>query len=421
MRSAHEQEPLLLTEVKARSPDSTTSLIDNYSFNILKDNLRKRVIMAAIAVSGLGLAIPSQRTASASQESQTKIIGVVEDLRDPSTDYLKARLDMIRQLGANAVGYDTTWQEGQAEAISEVKILEAPVKEAIARGMEPIIRFYPCFSRDTTDAMKCHYPFRPSGEKMFVTALSNLAKGLPDVRRWVIGNEPNSWRFLFPQYGEHNESLAPAVYTRLLIRSYDTLKEISPENQVICGALASVGYDNPGAKRESHSVIKFIEGMAVEYKRLGRKKPFCDVIDIHPYGETINESPTATHSNKTIAFSDLGKLKEAWNKAFSNTAQPINLPIFLLEYGIDTEIPADKKRLYTGSSGPRVSEIIQAKYYRQAVRMVRCNPDVSAMLLLHAIDEKDLSGWQSGVYYIDHSPKRSFNPVSQEITSPTNC
>ena len=144
MRSAHEQEPLLLTEVKARSPDSTTSLIDNYSFNILKDNLRKRVIMAAIAVSGLGLAIPSQRTASASQESQTKIIGVVEDLRDPSTDYLKARLDMIRQLGANAVGYDTTWQEGQAEAISEVKILEAPVKEAIARGMEPIIRFYPC-------------------------------------------------------------------------------------------------------------------------------------------------------------------------------------------------------------------------------------------------------------------------------------
>lgn len=382
-------------------------------------NIRRRFLPYTVAAIGALTLLGSKSGSSeaAEQAPPTKLIGVVEDLRNSSIDYLKTRLDLIGKLGVNAIGYDTTWQEGQAEAINDVKALEAPVNEALALGIEPIIRFYPCADRNTTDVMKCHYPQKPSGEKMFATTLANLAKGLPEVRKWVIGNEPNSWRFLSPQYDENGGSLAPAYYTRLLARSYDVLKEISPANQVICGALASVGYDNPGAKHQSHSVAKFIEGMGDEYRRLDRKAPLCDVIDLHPYGRTPNESPMVAHTDKTIAFADLGKLETAWAKAFAGTAQSSKLPIYLSEYGIDTEVPPDKKFLYSGSSGPRVSEPVQAEYYNVAIQFARSDPRVGALLIFHAFDEQNLNGWQSGIYYPDQTKKSSFDKVAQAISA----
>ena len=52
-------------------------------------------------------------------------------------------------------------------------------------------------------------------------------------------------------------------------------------------------------------------------------------------------------------------------------------------------------------------EQTQAEYYRQAIQLAFCQPKVEGMFLFHAVDEKALAAWQSGLYYADGTPKTS--------------
>ncbi len=54
-----------------------------------------------------------------------------------------------------------------------------------------------------------------------------------------------------------------------------------------------------------------------------------------------------------------------------------------------------------------MDEATQGSYYRQALALAFCQPNVEGVLLFHAFDESDLDRWQSGVYYADTTPKSS--------------
>ena len=58
-----------------------------------------------------------------------------------------------------------------------------------------------------------------------------------------------------------------------------------------------------------------------------------------------------------------------------------------------------------------MSEETQARYYRRALELAFCQPNVTGMLFFHSHDEPALSAWQSGVYYVDGTPKSSLNAV----------
>jgi len=62
-----------------------------------------------------------------------------------------------------------------------------------------------------------------------------------------------------------------------------------------------------------------------------------------------------------------------------------------------------------------VDEATQAAYYRQAIALAFCYPNVRGLFLFHAVDEKSLAGWQSGVYYADDTPKSSLAAVRLAI------
>jgi len=59
---------------------------------------------------------------------------------------------------------------------------------------------------------------------------------------------------------------------------------------------------------------------------------------------------------------------------------------------------------------------VQGEYYRQAVELAFCQPNVRGLFLFHAIDERDLNRWQSGLFYVDRSAKSDLRPVRAAIS-----
>jgi hypothetical protein len=146
-----------------------------------------------------------------------------------------------------------------------------------------------------------------------------------------------------------------------------------------------------------------------------------DGFSFHPYGESSSTPPTLAHPNGTsIGLADYDKLVALLGKAFDGTAQKgSTLPIVYDEYGVDSQIPDPKRRFYGGrepATTRPVSERVQAAYYRQALMMAACQPNVRGFLIFHVTDETDYNRWQSGVYYADGTPKSSRPFVKQAMS-----
>jgi hypothetical protein len=138
-----------------------------------------------------------------------------------------------------------------------------------------------------------------------------------------------------------------------------------------------------------------------------------DAFAHHPYLESSRTRPQFPHPRTTtISLADYGKLVNLLGEAFDGTAQAgSNLPILYTEFGVQTRIPPAKRAVYTNLASPfardAVSEATQATYYREAYALACKQPTVEGLYLFHVWDEPDLLGWQSGLYYADHSPKSS--------------
>ena len=152
--------------------------------------------------------------------------------------------------------------------------------------------------------------------------------------------------------------------------------------------------------------------MGQAYQASGRTTPIMDGFAFHPYEDNSSIAPVSgTHPNTTtIALADYDKLVALLGQAFGN----YTLPIWYDEFGVETQIPQAKQSLYTNTEPAAtkpVPEATQAAYYRQAVQLAFCQPNVRGLFLFHAFDERDLTGWQSGLYYADDTPKSSLAPV----------
>ena len=138
-----------------------------------------------------------------------------------------------------------------------------------------------------------------------------------------------------------------------------------------------------------------------------------DAFAIHPYMRTSALSPTESHQESTtITIADYPKLVALLAQAFGGTPQRgRGLPIYYTEFGVQTTIPRQHRRAYTEIGSPvgrdAVDPDTQALYYREALLLAACQPTVRGLFVFHTFDERDLRGWQSGLYYADQQPKAS--------------
>jgi hypothetical protein len=332
-------------------------------------------------------------------------------VRDPDPVAAKRKLGDAKAAGFEAVITNSFWAPGQrAPSPKEVAELQNAAAAARGVGIRPLLIVQHVGSRTT--------PRTAQLRAEFAAYAVSLARQLPAYRDFIIGNEPNLNRFWLPQFGPDGENVAARDYLALLAEVYDALKGVSRRIRVIGGALAPRGGDDPDAPRQTHSPTQFIRDLGRYYRESGRDKPVMDAFAHHPYLERSDVPPDFEHPRTTtISLADYDKLVDLLGEAFDDTAQRgSDIPILYTEFGVQTVIPPSKRSAYTNLGSPAakdaVSEETQADYYRQAVELACSQPTVEALYIFHVWDEPDLLGWQSGVYYADHTPKTSRDAVS---------
>lgn len=340
------------------------------------------------------------------------LIGAAEDIvRQPTVVTAKTQLDLLSLAGLKAVRITSTWSPGlRAPAPGEQNAIDIVADAASLTGTRVIV------SVSHRDAATT--PLTDGSRDEFAAYAAAIARDNPGVRDFVIGNEPNLNRFWMPQFGPAGENYAAQAYLALLVRCYDELKKVSPSVLVHGVATSPRGNDRPDGIRPTHSPTKFIKDLGIFYRASGRQLPIMDSFAIHPYQDNSSTPPGFGHPlNTTIAIADYDKLVKLLGEAFDGTAQPgSTLPIFYGEFGVETIIPETKSALYTGvepASVRPVDNTTQAAFYREALAMAFCQPNVKTFLFFHAVDESNLDRWQSGMYYVDGTPKPSMAEVAE--------
>jgi hypothetical protein len=364
---------------------------------------------ALLVLVGFALIVPPAHAGG-----PTMTIGAVDDVVKQDTLVAsKAKFDLLKLVGLRAVRISEIWSPGlQAPTADQQRVLSNVIGAAQLAGIQVWVAVYnagltttPLSSQDQTD---------------FARYAAALASRNPYVTDIVVGNEPNLNRFWMPQYGPDGSDVAAPAYESLLAKTYDALKAVNPAITVIGGAVSPRGVDKPNTGRDTHSPLTFIPDLGAAYRASGRTKPIMDMFSFHGYQDTSSTPPGTLHpAGKNVTIADYTRLVGLLAQAFDGTAQPgSTLPIDYGEFGVESQVPATKSTLYTGTEPTTtkpVDEATQGLYYRQALALAFCQPTVKAFFLLHVVDETALLGWQSGVYYADGTPKASLPVVQQAI------
>jgi hypothetical protein len=362
---------------------------------------------AAVATAALAVAPPTFDAGGPGL-----VIGATEDaVRSTLLSVTKAQMDLLVGAGFRAVRITQVWSPGERNvSFEDETILRNVATAAQLDGVTVLTSVLNRGSRTT--------PLSDQDQADFAAYAASVAEISPELRILIVGNEPNLNRYWLPQFNDDGSDAAAAAYERLLATTYDAVKAAAPDVLVLGGAVSPRGGDVAGGIRPTHSPTAFIHDLGQAYRSSGRTTPIMDGFAFHPYEDNSSVPPVSgTHPNSTtIALADYTKLVASLSDAFDGTAQDgADLPIWYDEFGVESQIPEEKQALYSGvepAATKPVDETTQAAYYRQAVQLAFCQPNVRGLFLFHAFDEQDLAGWQSGVYYADGTPKSSLNAVT---------
>jgi hypothetical protein len=352
--------------------------------------------------------------------AKTFLVGTVDDsLVQQDPGFAQSQADISRDAGFDTAVVSATWQPGQrrppASLISILRTVSTSTRKA---HLQLAVVIWHGLGRDT--------PQTPADRAAFAAWAAALVTALPQVRYAIVGNEPNLSTFWKPQFGAGGTDLAARAYADLLARTYDAIKAARPNVQVLGGALSPRGGDRAGGSRPTHSPTAFIRDLGAAYRASGRHRPLMDAFAFHPYMEASKDSPSAAHpQNTTITLADYPKLVALLGQAFRGTPQQgARLPVYYTEFGVQTAVPAAKRRFYSDLDSPArtdsVSFTTQAAYYRRALQLAYCQPHVRGLFVFHTFDEPSVNGWQSGLYFSDRTPKPSLPAFKRAVADLRN-
>jgi hypothetical protein len=334
------------------------------------------------------------------------VLGATEDaVRSATFADAKAQMDLLALAGFRGVRITQVWAPGeQAVSAHDVTVLENVADAAKLSNVTVLTSVLNQGSRTT--------PLTDADQSDFAAYAADLVQQVPALGILIVGNEPNLNRYWLPQFNDDGSDAAAPAYEALLAKTYDAVKAVAPAVTVLGGAVSPRGGDVPNTIRPTHSPTVFIQDMGQAYRDSARTTPIMDGFAFHPYEDNSSVAPVSgTHPNSTtIALADYDKLVALLGGAFGD----YTLPIWYDEFGVESQIPPAKQSFYTNAeplATKPVPEATQAAYYRQAVQLAFCQPNVRGLFLFHNVDEGDLTGWQSGAYYADDTPKSSLGAL----------
>jgi hypothetical protein len=205
---------------------------------------------------------------------------------------------------------------------------------------------------------------------------------LPAVRKWMAWNEPNNPVFLRPQWalvGGKNIPIAAKMYAAMCTAVWAGVHSTGVKETVACGGTDPRGNNRARSYRASIAPLTFLAAL----KHYGLTGNHFDVYAHHPYYSSPTESPTTMPKAKSVVtLANINVLISQLTREYGHKT------LWITEYGYQTRPPDP----HFGVSWAK-----QAKYLSQAYALARRNPRIGLMTWFLLRDEKNISGWQSGL------------------------
>jgi hypothetical protein len=273
--------------------------------------------------------------------------------------------------------------------------------------------------------------------QQFASWVSLVASTFPGVHQFVVMNECNQPLFVNPQWNAAGLNQSAAICGRAVAAAYDALKALDPGSFVWGVGLSPRGNDDANAATNSStSPVRFIGYLGAWFRAFAtkthRSAPLVDGFDFHPY-PVPQSLPFATGYTdpRDAGVVNLPRIYQAFYDAFRGTPQRTigqqsggGLPMSLNETGIQTASPPGSSFGSEVSATPAggvfgrwATQAYQASWYVQMLNLVACDPNVRLVNIFHLLDDSDLAGWQSGLYFADGTPKQSAAAVQSWLAT----
>jgi hypothetical protein len=201
--------------------------------------------------------------------------------------------------------------------------------------------------------------------------------GFPFVGYYTVWNEPNSVRFLAPQFDLQGNPISPTTYAAICRFAYAGLKAGNPLASVGIGQTSSRG-SAPG-KRGAGSIAPGTFARLLAEQRPA--VPF-DAWAHHPYSD-LGYGPHQRYRFPNVNLATLHTFEQKLDLWFHRS----DIPIWISEYGMQTS-PAR-------AGGVTVEQ--QATYVRQALAQVAADPRVQMFIWFTFRDDPTYTTWDSGL------------------------
>ena len=261
--------------------------------------------------------------------------------------------------------------------------------EAKARGWNVLLTVTGPVPQWATKARRDHLTRPvPAEYQAFITALARHYGG--QVHEWSVWNEPNHPDFLLPQYSaKGHRALSPGIYRQLFLAAWRGLRAAGRgTDTLLMGETAPVGTGHAVAP------LTFLRGalcLDAHYrKRKGCSNLPADGYAHHAYTTRLGPFYKPSGPND-VTIGALSRLTRALDRAAAAGAVRRGLPIYLTEFGIQTDPP---DHIYG------VSLAQQAEYYAISERLAWANPRVAAFSQYLLTDDVSVpDGFQSGLRF----------------------
>jgi hypothetical protein len=379
----------------------------------------RKFLLIPVALAALVLIGGSSASQKATQLGPVAfVVGATEDQTLGFDDGGAALYAQMASHKLGAIRMSVDYEPSEPTTIQQEPQLYRAIAAANTRGLDIMLSITPGHSTDVTSD--------PNGVRKFAAYTALVAQTFPEVTDFVIGNEPNLGNFWFPTFNTNKSIASGATYEAALAASYDALKAVNSDIDVIGLAVSPKGDDRPGSARNTISPVRFIKAVGDAYRKSRRNKPIMDNVSLHPYPFVNTDPPDKGAAWPNIGIANLDRAQQAFWDAFNGTAQPTFqesgggqdqdvTPRWILdEAGWQT----DTRGLagYFGSeTTPPIDEATQARYYKSVVERYACDPHVAALLFFHWIDEADRDRLQSGLVRADRTMKPAANAVRDGI------
>jgi hypothetical protein len=337
-------------------------------------------------------------------------VGANDDSAKHSRDGGLALYTDMSSLGLRQTVIGVRFVPSASVVIQDKALLDRVIENATAAGLRVVLAVYPYPPKEIEAGI--------GSPSLFASYVGVLASIYPQVKQFVIGNEPNQPAFWRPQFDSAGANASAPAFGPYLAAAYDTLKAVDPEISVVGVGLSPRGNDRPRAKNNiSTSPVRFLRALGNWYRKSRRTRPLMDAFSFHPYPNEATDPLERGYVWPNAGFANLDRIKQALWDAFRGSAQPTTvdgLRLHLDEVG--WQVNTSGRPGYRGLENvPVTDELTQASIYGRLIRNATCDPDIAEVSFFGFRDDGLRTGFQAGLRRADGSARPAAAAVQAAI------